>query len=140
VEFLQQNLNMIWALLATASGAWLLVDFIRQQGDKTLVSPLSAILLINREDAVVVDVRPQGEFDQGHLPNARHLPFAEFERRSGELDKFRERPLILYCANGSRAAAAVATLKKSGFTRLYNLRGGFFEWEKASQPISRKRK
>jgi rhodanese-related sulfurtransferase len=138
VEFLQHNL--LWAALAVASGLWLLVDFIRQQNDKTLLSPLNATLLINREDAVLVDVRPQGEFDQSHLPNAHSLPFADLERRSAELNKFRERPLILYCSSGSRAAAAIAALKKAGFPRLYNLRGGFFEWEKAGQPVSRKRK
>ncbi|GHT81870.1 hypothetical protein FACS1894116_01600 [Betaproteobacteria bacterium] len=138
MEFLQQN--WLWAALAAASGAWLLFDMIRQAGDKSLLSPVAATLLINREDAVLVDLRAQGEFDQGHLPNARHLPLGELAQRSAALEKFRERPLILYCATGSRSASAIATLKKAGFTRLYTLRGGIFEWEKAGQPVSRKRK
>lgn len=138
MEFLQKNL--LWVALATASGAWLLFDMVRQAADKSLLSPIAATLLINREDAVLVDLRDQNEFDQAHLPNARHLPLGELTQRSAELEKFRERPLILYCATGSRTASAIATLKKVGFTRLYNLRGGIFEWEKAGQPVSRKRK
>jgi rhodanese-related sulfurtransferase len=138
VEFLRQNLH--WVALATASGGWLLYDTIRQAANKSFVGPLDATLLINREDAVVIDVRDRGEFDQGHLPNARHIPLGELAQRGAELEKFRERPLIFYCASGTRAANAVSTLKKAGFARLYSLRGGIFEWEKAGQPVSRKRK
>jgi len=138
VEFLQQN--WYWAALATASGAWLLFDMARAQGDKSLVSPVEATLLINREDALVVDVRDQGEYAQGHIPNARHVPLADLTRRIGELEKLKGRPLILCCASGARSSSAVAQLKKAGFDKLYNLRGGLAEWEKSGQPISRKRK
>ncbi len=136
MEFLQQN--WYWAALAVVSGGLLLIESLR--GDKTQISPVEATLLINREDAIVVDVRAQGEFDQGHIPNARHLPLADIERRSGELEKFKARPIILYCASGNRAAAALSRLRKAGFERLHNLRGGLTEWEKAGQPLSRKRK
>lgn len=138
MEFLQQN--WYWAALAVASGSWLLFDLARAQGDKTLVSPIEATLLINREDAVIVDIREQAEFAKGHIPNARHLPLGELERRSGELEKFRSRPLIVYCATGARSAAAIAALRKAGFEKLFNLRGGLLEWEKAGQPVTRKRK
>lgn len=138
MEFLQQN--WYWAALAAASGAWLLVDLARSQGDKSLLSPVEATLLINREDAIVIDVREQGEYAQGHIPNARHVPLGEITRRTGELDKFKDRPVILCCASGARSASALSQLKKAGFEKLYNLRGGLAEWEKAGQPISRKRK
>lgn len=138
MEFLQQN--WYWAALAAASGAWLLFDLARSQGDKSQLSPVEATLLINREDAQLVDVRDQGEFVGGHIPNARHIPLGELERRSGELEKFKDRPIILCCATGNRSATAAATLKKAGFEKLFNLRGGIVEWEKAGQPLSRKRK
>jgi rhodanese-related sulfurtransferase len=138
VEFLQQNL--LWTALAVASGTWLLVEFIRQQADKSLLTPIDATMLINREDAVVVDVRAQGDYEKGHLPNARNLPFTDFERRSKEFEKFRARPLILYCNSGSAAAKGIAALKKTGFEKLYNLRGGLYEWEKAGYPVTRKKK
>ena len=138
MEFLQQNL--LWVVLAVASGTWLLVETIRQHRDKSLLTPVEATLLINREDAVTVDVRAQGDFEKGHLPNARHLPFADLARRSTELDKFRTRPIILYCNSGATATKGIAALKKAGFEKLYNLRGGVYEWEKAGYPITRKKK
>jgi rhodanese-related sulfurtransferase len=138
VEFLQQN--WYWAALAVASGSWLLFDLVRSQGDKSQLSPVEATLLINREDALMVDVRDPAEFAKGHVPNARHIPLGDLGRRSSELEKFKDRPIILCCATGNRSAAAAATLKKAGFDKLFNLRGGLLEWEKAGQPISRKRK
>ncbi|MDT3668754.1 MAG: rhodanese-like domain-containing protein [Aromatoleum sp.] len=138
MEFLQQN--WYWAALAAASGAWLLFDLVRAQGDKTLVSPVEATLLINREDATVIDIRDQAEYASGHIPNARHIPVSEFERRKSELDKLKARPLIVCCTTGARSGPAIAALRKAGFEKLFNLRGGLQEWEKAGQPISRKRK
>nr|WP_211169097.1 rhodanese-like domain-containing protein [Aromatoleum toluvorans] len=132
--------NWYWAALAAASGAWLLFDFARSQGDKSQLSPVEATLLINREDAQVLDIREQGEFAGGHIPNARHIPLGELERRSGDLEKFKDRPIILCCATGNRSATALATLRKAGFEKVFNLRGGIAEWEKAGQPLSRKRK
>ncbi len=138
MEFLQQN--WYWAALAAVSGAWLLTDFIRNQGNKSQLSPVEATLLINREDAVVIDVREQGEYAQGHIPSARHIPLGDLARRSAEMDKWKERPVILCCASGARSASAAGQLKKAGFEKIYNLRGGMLEWEKAGHPISRKRK
>lgn len=138
MDFLQQNWH--WAALAAASGTWLLIDMIRARGDTSQLSAVQATLLINREDATLIDVRAQGEFEQGHLPNARNIPLADLERRSGELEKLKARPIILYCASGARSNTALNTLRKAGFEKLYSLRGGVYEWEKAGQPISRKRK
>ena len=138
MEFLQQN--WYWAALAAASGTWLMVELIRSRGDDTQLSPVEATLLVNREDAIVIDVREQGEYAQGHIPNARHIPAGEIERRSKELEKWKDHPVILCCATGARSNSAAGALRKVGFNRIYNLRGGMMEWQKAGQPVSRKRK
>nr|WP_249115943.1 rhodanese-like domain-containing protein [Azoarcus sp. L1K30] len=132
--------NLAWAALAAVSGGWLLFDFVRNQGNKSQLSPIEATSLINREDAIVIDVREQTEFSKGHIPNARHIPLGDLGRRSADLEKFKDRPIILCCATGARSASALATLKKAGFDKLYNLRGGIIEWEKAGQPVGRKKK
>ncbi len=138
MEFLQQN--WYWAALAVASGGWLSVDLIRSCGDTSQLSPVQATLLINREDAIILDVREQGDYAKGHIPNARHIPLSEFARRSAEMEKWKGQPLILCCASGGRSESAGAQLRKAGFDKVYNLRGGMMEWEKAGQPISRKKK
>ena len=138
MEFLQQN--WYWAALAAASGTWLMVELIRSRGDDTQLSPVEATLLINREDAIVIDVREQGEYAQGHIPNARHIPAGEIERRGKEMEKWKDHPVILCCTTGARSNSAAGALRKAGFNRIYNLRGGMMEWQKAGQPVSRKRK
>ena len=138
MEFLQHNWN--WAALAVASGGWLSVELIRSRGDTSQLSPVQATLLINREDAIILDVREQGDYAKGHIPNARHIPLSEFARRSAEMEKWKGQPLILCCASGGRSESAGAQLRKAGFEKIYNLRGGMMEWEKAGQPISRKKK
>ncbi len=138
MDFLQQN--WYWAALAALSGTWLMVDMIRNRGDKSQLSPIEATLLVNREDAVIIDVREQGEYAQGHIPNARHIPLGELERRSKEMDKYKSHPVILCCATGNRSSTAMKQLRQAGFEKLYNLRGGMMEWQKAGQPVSKKRK
>ncbi len=138
MEFLQQN--WYWAALAVASGGWLSVELIRSRGDTSQLSPVQATLLINREDAIILDVREQGDYAKGHIPNARHIPLSEFARRSAEMEKWKGQPLILCCASGGRSESAGAQLRKAGFDKVYNLRGGMMEWQKAGQPVSRKRK
>lgn len=138
MDFLQDN--WYWAALAAVSGSWLLFDMIRNAGDKSQLSPMEATLLMNREDALVIDVRDQGEYAQGHIANSRHIPLAELPKRTNELEKLKAHPLILCCASGMRSASAARKLRKEGFDKLYNLRGGMLEWEKAGQPITRKKK
>ena len=138
MDFLQQN--WYWAALAAVTGTFLLIDLIRSGSDKSMLSAVEATLLMNREDAVVIDVRDQGEFEAGHIPNARHLALSDLSRRMGELEKYKQKPVIVCCASGSRSASAIGTMRKAGFEKLYNLRGGIFEWEKAGQPLSRKKK
>ena len=138
MEFLQHN--WYWATLAGISGSFLMLDLVRGQNDKTQLSPVEATLLINREDALVIDIRNQGEYAQGHIPNARHIPLGDLERRKGELDKMKTHPIIVCCASGTRSNSAIDTLRKAGFEKLFNVRGGIFEWEKAGYPVSRKGK
>jgi len=136
MEFIQQDWNWAWAALAAVSGTMLFVTSLRSSG----ISPAQATALINREDALVIDVREAAEFSAGHLLNARHIPLAELEKRVGELEKFRDKPVILNCASGSRSASACAILRKAGFASVHNLDGGIAAWEKAGMPISRKKK
>ena len=136
MEFIQQN--WYWAALAAISGTLLAVQTLRGGGRG--LSPAQATALINREDAVVIDVREAGEFASGHLLNARHIPLGELDKRIGELDKLKNKPVILSCQSGSRSASARSILQKAGFASVHNLEGGIAAWEQAGMPISRKKK
>lgn len=138
MEFIQQNWNWAWAALALVSGSLLIVSSLR--GGSRGISPAQATTLINREDATVIDVRGAAEFASGHLLNARHIPLGDLEKRLGELEKLKDKPVILNCQSGGRSSSACGILRKAGFTNVHNLEGGVAAWEQAGMPISRKKK
>lgn len=138
MDFLQQNWH--WAALAAATSAILLFDLIRNRDGEANLSPVDATLKINRDDALVLDIRTQDEFSKGHIVGARHVPVADLERRLPDLDKYKTKPVIVCCQSGVRSATVLTTLRKAGFEQVFNLRGGLQEWERAGQPLSRARK
>src|SRR5579859_4601768 len=114
---------LIWPLLRrTTGGPW--------------VSTAQATHLINREDALLVDVREPGEFGAGHILGARNVPLARIDG-SGDLAKRKDKPVIVYCEGGERAAKAAAALRKLGFSRVVNLNGGLPAWQQAGLPIQK---
>jgi rhodanese-related sulfurtransferase len=134
IDFLQQNIFLVGLVLT--SGGMLLWTLV--QGDAGGISAAQATLKINREDALVVDVREAAEWSKGHIANARHLPLAQLEKRLNELEKFKDRPVIAVCASGNRSATACKTLKKAGFEHVFNLNGGITSWTEAGLPVTTK--
>lgn len=137
MEFLQHN--WAWAALAVASGAMLLFEVFKGSSASEL-GAVDATFKINREDALVVDVRTTDEFVRGHIPNARNIPLVDLEKRVGEISAQADRPVILCCATGARSSAAISTLKKAGIEKAFSLAGGLQAWERAGQPLSRGKK
>jgi len=101
------------------------------------VGPLEAVQLINRKDAVMLDVREAGEFNAGHAPNAKNVPLGQLDKRLGEIAKFKARPVVVTCQTGSRSHAATAALKKAGFGEVVVLSGGFGAWQQANLPVEK---
>lgn len=134
MDFIKANLT--WVVMAIVSGGMLLWPLIRNRSSGASVSPLEATLLINREDAMVLDVREPAEWSKGHIPNARHIPLGQVAQRIGELDKFKSKPIIVSCATGSRSGSVCGTLRKAGFEKVFNLAGGLPAWEQAGQPVT----
>ena len=99
------------------------------------IDPLDAVRKINHEEAVLLDVREDKEYQQGHILDSVHIPLGTLASRLGELDKFKGRPIIIGCRSGSRSASACGKLRKSGFEDIYNLRGGVLAWESANLPL-----
>jgi adenylyltransferase/sulfurtransferase len=91
-------------------------------------------LLAGEERPVLVDVRQQAEWNQGHLEDATLLPMAELEARIGEIAPDRERPVLLYCRSGARSHRAAAILLALGYAEPINVAGGILDWEAAGYP------
>jgi rhodanese-related sulfurtransferase len=134
MEFINQNILLI--SLVVVSGLSLMWPmFARPSGNS--VGPAEATQLINREDAHIVDVRETDEFAAGHLPEAKNIPAAKLADRISELEKFKEKPIIVCCASGMRSNKACAELKKQGFEKIHNLAGGVDAWVGAGYPIKK---
>ena len=101
------------------------------------VSPADAVQLISREDAVVIDLRPDGEYRNGHIVNAIHVPFDQIESRLGRLGKYRKQPVIAACRTGQQSATAAKRLRSEGFERVHRLQGGIVAWQGADLPLTR---
>jgi rhodanese-related sulfurtransferase len=134
MEFINQNVLLI-SLVVVSGLSLLWPAFARPSGNG--VNPGEATLLINREDAYIVDVREPDEYAAGHLPDAKNIPVAKLAERIGELEKFKDKPIIVCCASGMRSSKACAELKKQGFEKLFNLTGGIDAWVGAGYPVKK---
>lgn len=137
--FLQKSpFNLILLGVVIASGSMLIWPLISRIFLRTSeVGTFEAVQLINRRDAVVVDVRETGDFAAGHITNAKHIPEAQLSDRVGELEKFKARPIIVSCRTGTRAPAVTAALRKRGFQEAVALRGGVAAWQQAGMPLAK---
>jgi len=134
MAFVEKNWILILAFVL--SGAMLLWPLLqRRLSAMKEVGTLEAIQLMNRNNAVLLDVRETNEFTGGKLPNALHIPMSQLESRSGELAKLTARPVVVYCSLGKRARSAGAVLAKAGFGDIYVLQGGLKAWKDAGLPL-----
>lgn len=133
MDFIVKNIWLV--LLAVGSGVMLILPVFRRRGNE--VEPAAAVRLINSRNAVVVDLRKPEEFAAGHITNARNVPLGDLKARTRELEKFKNRPLILVCAAGNRSAGAASLLRKEGFGEAVHLRGGVAAWQGAGLPLEK---
>jgi len=129
---------MLSSLFVVLLGLFIANEFGRRFRGFAEVSPADATRLINHEDAVLLDVREDKEYREGHILNARHIPLNTLGDRLRELEKFKSRPIIAYCRSGHRSARACALLRKHGFESVYNLGGGIMAWQNANFPVNKK--
>lgn len=102
------------------------------------LTPAGAVKLMNDQDVVVVDVREPSETVGGKIAKAIQIPFSSMSKRIGELEKHKNKTLLVYCKTGARSGAACRELSKSGFDKVFSLNGGIAAWQEAHLPISKK--
>ncbi len=121
IEFITKEWMLFAALALTRR---LLIHNLLSGGAKNNVEPSQATEMINRQDAVVVDIRPINDFGQGHIIAAINIPAGSLKNQIGTLEKHKQKPLIIACRSGSQSVAACKQLSSAGFESVYNLKGG----------------
>jgi rhodanese-related sulfurtransferase len=137
IEFVKDQylLSIIWVVLVVV----LVYSFVSPLLSKTKrVNNHQATLLINKEDAIVLDIRPLKDFKAGHIIDARQLkPEDVREANFAKLEKHKEQPIIVVCAMGNLASGTATKMVKAGFSQVYVLSGGMNAWQGASLPVSK---
>ena len=93
------------------------------------------VRLVNKENAVVLDVRERNEFMEGHIVDALNIPYASLESRLDEISQHKETPIVIACKMGQHSGAAGTLLRKNGFTNVTRLTGGYAEWRAQNLPV-----
>ena len=104
------------------------------------LSPQEAVLLLNRETAVILDIRDNKAYAEGRINGAVHIPFASLKERATELSKYSDKQIILVDANGQHSGTAGKQLKAAGYQNVCRMIGGIAEWKIAGMPLVRKNK
>ena len=128
------NVALIAAVLISGS---LLFGPMLRGGAGGGITPSQAVLLINREKAVLVDVCEPAEYQAGHVAGAKSIPLGELQARLPGAVKNKATPLVLVCASGMRSGRAVAIAKKLGYENAQSLAGGLKSWRDANLPVER---
>jgi rhodanese-related sulfurtransferase len=136
MSFVQDNWMLI--LVFVLSGAMLVWPlFQRRFSAMKEIGTAETTRLINRQNAVLLDLREAKEFEGGRLPNAIHIPLSQLSGRAQELAKHASRPVVTYCATGRRSRMAASALTRAGFKEIYTLGGGIEAWKKDSLPLDK---
>ena len=134
MEFISNNILLI--SLALGSGVMLLLPaFKKGAGGVPNLGTAEAVTLINRQHALVLDVRTETEFSSGHILDAKHIPLDKLAERLAELNKYKDKPVLVNCQRGGRSAKACEILRKAEFKQVHNLQGGLEAWMQAKLPV-----
>jgi len=138
LEFSANHLLLVVGFLAVL-GALVWTEFSRRlQGIREL-SPAQAVPWINDPDAVIVDVSPAAEFNRGHIVNARNLQVSRLAKPDAEIEKLKERKLLVVCKSGTTAVGAAQSLRKMGAADVAVLKGGMAQWRSEQFPVTSKK-
>ena len=135
MKFVIDNWSLF--LIVIVSGALLIWPLIRGAVGGSL-TPNRAVQLINRDKAVVIDVRETEEFAAGsRMAGARNIPLGELETRLPSVVKNKALPVILVCPTGGRASRALPIVKKLGYEQAQVMAGGLKAWKDANLPLEK---
>ena len=108
-------------------------------GNKGNITPVEATEMMNHDDAVVIDVRPAADFSKGHIIKAINIPATNLMSQMNQLEKYKNKKIIMSCRSGAQSAVACKQLGKKGFENVYNLKGGILNWQSENLPVTTKK-
>ncbi|WP_372881656.1 rhodanese-like domain-containing protein [Psychromonas sp.] len=129
-------LSVAWVAIA----AMLVQSLVKSKisGVKSIAAQ-DAIMMMNKQNAIIVDVRPADEYKKGHIVNAKNIPVSQIDKGGfADIEKHKDSPIIVVCASGDRSSSAAGKLVKAGFGQVNNLSAGMSGWAAANLPTTKK--
>ena len=130
-QFLAQQWILVAALATTLT--MLMLHESRKAGPALSIN--EAVQLVNGDDGIFLDIREATDYARGHITDAVHIPAAALVKRSNELEKYRDKPVVVVCKMGQSAGPATKSLRAQGFSRAQKLSGGMMEWDAQKLPV-----
>lgn len=128
-----------WTLfaIAFASAAMLLWPVVSRGAHAGGLTASEAVMLMNREKAVVIDVCDASEYAKGHVAGSKNIPLHDLETKLEAAVKKKSTPLLIVCASGMRSSRAVSIATKLGYEKALSLSGGMSSWREANLPVEK---
>ena len=132
-EFIGNHVELSFAFVALLFALW----YTERSRSGRVVSPQEATLILNKDEGVIVDLRDKKDFNEGKITGAIHIPFGSLKERSVELEKYKEKQIILVDKMGQHTGMAGKTLQEAGFENVCRMSGGIAEWKNSNMPLIR---
>lgn len=138
LDFFANNTLLVVAWIGLVAA--IVVTTVMAKLSKVKVIPTQeAVLLINKQDAVVIDVRSADDFRKGHITGAVNVPASQIKANDlSQIQKYQQKPVILVCETGMTTSGLGRILTKAQFTQVYALRGGMADWRAQNLPVAKR--
>jgi len=134
IEFVGNHIELSGLFVMLLGALW----YSEKSRSGRSVSPQEATLMLNRETAVIVDVRDKKDYGEGWITGSVHIPFSSLKERAVELAKHKDKQIIVVDKMGQHAGMAGKLLKAEGFENVCRMSGGISEWKNSNMPLVRK--
>lgn len=136
-QFIEFSTNH-WEMVALFVAILITLVFVERKNGPEGLTASAATTLINNEDAVVVDIRPEKEFKTGYITGSINIPATKMKDNLQRLEKHKDAPIIIVCKSGVTSGPSAKDLQKAGFSKVYKLQGGVAEWQSSNLPLVKK--
>ncbi len=128
------NHPLLVAATALVAIVAIVLELRQRSRGSAAVGTTDAVLLAN-QGALMLDVRTDEQYAEGHIIDARHIKSSDLEASLDSLKKYREKPVVVYCDSGAISASLARIMKASGFAKVANLKGGLQAWKQDNLPL-----
>jgi len=134
IEFVGNHIELSGLFVALLAALW----FSEKSRSGRSISPQEATLLLNKDEAVIIDIRDKSEYSEGRITGSIHIPFSNLKERVSELEKHKEKQIILVDKMGQHSGTGGKILQTEGFENVCRMTGGISEWKNCNMPLVRK--